>query len=76
MKINILIFGQLRDLLGEDFVLHNITDTNNLAEILNKKYPQLSNSKFIMAVNKKLVTENIILTDDSTVALLPPFSGG
>ena len=76
MVINILLFGQLRDLLGEDFVLHNIDDTNSLTEILNEKYPKLSNSKYVMAVNKKLVTENIILTDNSSVVLLPPFSGG
>ena len=76
MKINILIFGQLRDLLGENFVLNNIADTNSLTEILNEKYPELVDSKYAMAVNKKLVTENIILTDNCTVALLPPFSGG
>ncbi len=76
MKINILIFGQLCDLLGENFVLHNVADTNSLTAVLNEKYPELVDSKYVMAVNKKLVTENIILTDNSTVALLPPFSGG
>ena len=76
MKINILIFGQLCELLGSNLVVNNITDTNSLTALLNKKYPELINSKYAMAVDKKLVTENIILTDDSTVALLPPFSGG
>ena len=76
MKINILIFGQLCELLGSNLVVNNIADTNGLTALLNKKYPELINSKYAMAVNKKLVTENIILTDDSTVALLPPFSGG
>ena len=76
MQINIIIFGQLCDLLGETLVLQNVADTNSLTAVLNEKFPELSNSKYAMAVNKKLVTENILLPDNSTVALLPPFSGG
>ena len=76
MKINILVFGQLCDTIGENLVLNDIVDTNSLTKFLNEKYPELANSKFVVAVNKKLVTENILLTGNSTVALLPPFSGG
>ena len=76
MQINIIIFGQLCDILGETLVLHNVADTNTLTAVLNEKYPQLISSKYAMAVNKKLITENFLLTDNSTVALLPPFSGG
>ena len=76
MKINVIIFGQLCEVLGENLVLHNVADTNSLTEVLNKKYSELVSSKYAMAVNNKLVTENILLTDNSTVALLPPFSGG
>ena len=76
MQINIIIFGQLCELLGEKLILNDITDTNSLTETLNKKFPQLIDAKYVMAVNKKVVTENISLTNNSTVALLPPFSGG
>jgi len=57
-------------------MLNDIADTNSLTEMLNKKFPQLADAKYVMAVNKKVVTENISLTNNSTVALLPPFSGG
>ena len=76
MQINIIIFGQLCELLGEKLILNDITDTNSLTETLNKKFPQLIDAKYVMAVNKTVVTENISLTNNSTVALLPPFSGG
>lgn len=76
MQVNIIIFGQLCELLGENLVLNDITDTNSLTETLNKRFPKLADSKYVMAVNKKVVTENISLTNNSTVALLPPFSGG
>ena len=76
MQINIILFGQLCEVLGESLVLNDIADTNNLQSVLNNKYPALNHSKYVMAVNKKLVTENTVLTQNCTVALLPPFSGG
>ena len=76
MQINLIIFGQLCELLGENLVLNDIADTNSLITTLNKKYPELVHSKYIIAVDKKTVTENTMLTDRCTVALLPPFSGG
>ncbi len=76
MQINIIIFGQLCDLLGENLVLNNIADTDSLTAVLNERYPEMVDSKYVIAVNKKLVTRNTLLTNNSTVALLPPFSGG
>ena len=76
MQINIIIFGQLCDLLGENLVMNNVDDTDSLTSILNERYPELARSKYMMAVDKKLVKGNTLLNNNSTVALLPPFSGG
>ena len=76
MQINLIIFGQLCDLLGENLILHDIADTDSLTAVLNEKFPELADARYVMAVNKKLVTENVTLSNNSTVALLPPFSGG
>ena len=76
MQINLIIFGQLCEILDKNLVLNNIADTNDLTRVLHEKYPALKNSKYIIAVDKKVVTENIALPQYSTVALLPPFSGG
>ena len=76
MQINIIIFGQLCDLLGENLVMNNVDDTDSLTTILNERYPELVRSKYMMAVDKKLVKGNTLLSNKSTVALLPPFSGG
>ena len=76
MQINIIIFGQLCELLGENLVMHNVDDTDSLTTILNERYPDLVQSKYMMAVDKKLVNGNTLLSNKSTVALLPPFSGG
>jgi molybdopterin converting factor small subunit len=75
--VNIIIFGQLKELTGNEPVrLAGITDTNGLVKELNRKYPAMITAKYVIAVDKQIVSENTILTDNSTVALLPPFSGG
>ena len=77
MQIRIMIFGQLTDIINSStLTLTDIADTNSLVDELNKLYPTLADSKYIMAVNKQTVIANTILKEDSTVALLPPFSGG
>jgi sulfur-carrier protein len=76
MKINIIVFGQLCEVLGEKLVMDNIADTESLQQALYKKFPALTNYKYVMAVNKKQININTVLDEDAVVALLPPFSGG
>ncbi len=77
MRIRILIFGQLTDVFNSgEFTLTDIRDTNALVEELNTRYPALTDAKYRIAVDQQMVAGNVILSDGSTVALLPPFSGG
>ncbi len=77
MTINIMIFGQLTDILSKQtLTLNDIADTNQLVSELNKQYPALAQAKFVIAVDKQTVSGNTKLRDGSMVALLPPFSGG
>lgn len=77
MQIQIMIFGQLTDIINNNtLTVTGIADTNSLVTELNKRYPALADTKYMMAVNKQTVTANTALKEDSIVALLPPFSGG
>ena len=77
MEIQVIVFGQLTDILkSSSFTLAGIADTNSLVSELNKRYPALINTKYMIAVDKQTVTGNMHLNEGSTVALLPPFSGG
>ena len=77
MAVNIIIFGQLTDITGEqNLVVSDVKDTDQLVSKLKTMYPAIASAKFIMAVNKKVISENTILESNSTIALLPPFSGG
>jgi molybdopterin synthase sulfur carrier subunit len=47
-----------------------------LIQQLNQRYPALVNAPYIIAVDKKIVDGNTLLTGNNLVALLPPFAGG
>ncbi len=76
-KVNIIAFGKITDITGRDaFSLEGVADTNQLKASLLHVYPALAGMSYLVAVNKKVVSGNTTLSEDSEVALLPPFSGG
>jgi molybdopterin converting factor small subunit len=75
--MQLLFFGSLSDIAGKtDFDLSHVETTQQLKDALFAKCPELIRHSFLIAVNKKVQTENISLKKDDVVALLPPFSGG
>ena len=77
MKINIIAFGKLTDIVGKDpFAMEGVVDTNQLKASILQTYPALADMSYLVAINKKVVSENTTLSEGSEVALLPPFSGG
>ncbi len=77
MQVQIMIFGQLKDITGKsELTLYDIPDTDTLIQTLQSLYPALTNTKFAIALNKKVISTNTILEGDNNIALLPPFSGG
>jgi molybdopterin converting factor small subunit len=76
MQVNIITFGQLSDIIGERFVIHDAANTDALKAQLEHQFPMLATMKYIIAVDKKQVSINTPLTDGCTIALMPAFSGG
>lgn len=76
MRVEVLFFGKLVDVAGSSLVVNNAKTTDELLDQLRLQFPALAAEKYIVAVDKKTITENTSLTDNCTVALLPPFSGG
>lgn len=77
MKIKILLFGQLAETLGsKELQLEGYGDTVSLITALHQQFPLLATSKYVVAVNQEMISGNTSLTENSIVALLPPFSGG
>lgn len=77
MKTKVLLFGQLTETIGsKELEIDGCVDTASLIAALCQQYPALIQSKYVIAVNQVMITDNTILSDNSIVALLPPFSGG
>ncbi len=75
--MEIILFGQLRDLAGSNRISINaMSDTNELQKELNIRYPAFANTKYAIAVDKKIISKTVPLNAESEIALLPPFSGG
>ncbi len=77
MDLHIKLFGQLIDTAGsKHLTLPYVKDTHELLNLLQEKFPAIYQSKFVVAVNNQVAAENTLITPDSAIALLPPFSGG
>ena len=77
MPINITLFGQLAEIVGNTTLqLNNITNTNELQAEMQLLYPAFANARYAIAIDRQIVSENTTITDKTMVALLPPFSGG
>lgn len=77
MKIEILFFGQLTDKTGcSHMQLDNPGTIGQLKEQLFHQFPELKNAKFTIAINNRLIIEDQIILENSTIAFMPPFSGG
>ena len=77
MELQITIFGQLTDITGSGSIrMPAVSNTDELLAALKKQYPALGTAKFVVAVDKKIIQGNTELAANSSIALLPPFSGG
>ncbi len=77
MKVNVKLFGQLAEITGKEHLsIDNMHDTDQLMEHLYSLFPSLKGALFACAVDMRIIRTNTCLLDNSTVALLPPFSGG
>jgi molybdopterin synthase sulfur carrier subunit len=76
-QINVLTFGAITEITGnKSFVMKGIDSTETLVKALEEKYPLLKTVQYAIAVNKEVIQQPTSLSNDATVAILPPFSGG
>ncbi len=80
MKIKILFFGILKDIVGKGTIEVTEDDGTSIADLkasLLKKYDKLNTySNFSIAVNEAYVETDYLLKNNDIVAFIPPVSGG
>lgn len=80
MKVNILLFGISKEIVGASSKEVNINSeftVQKLRELLLQQYPEMRNLKSVMiAVNQKYVADDHLISENDEVAIIPPVSGG
>lgn len=75
--MTVLTFGAVTEIIGNSHVqVDDVTSTEELKQKLETEYPRLKSINYAIAVNKQIVSGATPVDNTSTVALLPPFSGG
>lgn len=80
MKIKVLYFGMIAEVIGHDIEIIEISNKNStvneLIKLLQAKFPKLEDMSFKVALNQSIVEENTKIGLNDEVAILPPFAGG
>jgi len=80
MKIKLLFFGMAKDLAGQSTISFELIEGSKVREfrdILRNTYPSFSKmDSFAIAVNECYAEEELLLSENDTVAIIPPVSGG
>ena len=76
MEFEVIGFGKIAGITGASLRVSDVHDIDSLRRKLEFDFPLLKDTKYLVAVNKKMVTENISLENRAVIALMPPFSGG
>jgi len=81
MRVQVLFFGQLRDLTGRSAESLPLGEHATLRDVLqhySEKYPSIHKlaSSLALSVNQEYASQDSALHDGDEVALLPPVSGG
>ena len=81
VRINVLFFASLADIVGSRKLVLNVADDVALGEVLEQlelNYPGLKDyrSLLLMAVNEEYAERSHSLRDGDEIAIFPPVSGG
>ncbi len=80
MKVQVLLFGIARDIVGQPHLEFNHSgpiDVKSFKQAMQDKYPKMNYlSYFKIAVNQEFAADEQMLNEGDEIALIPPVSGG
>ncbi len=80
MKLNVLLFGITRDIVGQSQLELEYNGEANVAafkQMLVNQYPKMDQlAHFKVAVNQEFASDEHSLQTGDEIALIPPVSGG
>ena len=76
MSIKVRFFASLRERLGSDGQLIDVSDVSTVADVWQKSTDQIMPSNTLMAVNMEYVSADYVVKDGDEIAFFPPVTGG
>ena len=81
MKISVALFASARELVGSnsiDLILNPAATVGELRHRLIEKHPELANliARSLFSVDHEFANDDLKLSEDTEVAMIPPVSGG
>jgi sulfur-carrier protein len=76
MKIKILPFGQIAEIVAVGELDVSAVDVKGIRKELIEKYPALSERPFLISLNQEISNGNPAVNEGDEIALLPPYAGG
>jgi len=80
MKVQVLLFGIARDIVGQRHLAFEHSepiDVKSFKQVLQDKYPKMNHlSYFKVAINQEFAEDEQMLIEGDEIALIPPVSGG
>ncbi len=80
MKVNVLLFGITKDLVGKQLLNIDIQEKSTVADfkkMLQERYPELIElNSLAIAVNSEYAKDSTLIFENDEIALIPPVSGG
>ncbi len=75
MKIK--LFGIAREYAGaRDMEIGNCANVKDLKTMIEMSLPQIKSVGYMVAVNQEYATDDMRISADDEIALIPPVSGG
>jgi molybdopterin synthase sulfur carrier subunit len=74
--MRVLLFGMIAEKAGRGVITSSATSTAALRREVEQRIAGLEKMSYALAVDRRLVKDDIPLTGDEEIALLPPFAGG
>lgn len=74
--MEVLLFGIIAEKAGKDRLTIAAANMRELRERLIREMPFLTSLSYAIAVDRRIVREDMPFTGSEEIALLPPFAGG
>lgn len=79
MTATILAFGIAKDIFGGPSIRVELPGAavSELKKVLEQQYPRLKQmASYMVAVNNEYAADDLLLTEQDEIAIIPPVSGG